>query len=137
VLYFVLRWCRSWRGRDVVITVLASLVMVGGMAGLVHHGAWVLAPLLLGCALCWRTPTCHGAETDIATTAAFAAPARATPPGSTTASTTNSSSARRDPHHNRPITLNSPAPAPTCGNAYDLTILTHPSLTIINSKGSG
>jgi len=56
VLYFVLRWFRFWRGRDVVITVLASLVMVGGMAALVHHGAWVLAPLLLGCALCWRTP---------------------------------------------------------------------------------
>ncbi len=54
--HFLLDWGRSWRRRDVLVAVFASLLMVVGMAALVHKGAWVLFPLLLGLALLWRTP---------------------------------------------------------------------------------
>lgn len=54
--HFVLTWCRSWRRRDVLMSILASAVMVVGMAALVGQGAWVLAPLLPGIALLWGTP---------------------------------------------------------------------------------
>lgn len=53
---FIVKWCQSWRRRDVLMTLLASLVMVGGMAALADEGAWVLAPILTGVALLWRTP---------------------------------------------------------------------------------
>jgi hypothetical protein len=54
--HFVLTWCRSWRRRDVLMSILASAVMVVGMVALVGRGAWVLAPLLPGIALLWGTP---------------------------------------------------------------------------------
>ncbi len=54
--HFLLNWCKSWRWRHVLMTLLASLVMLVGMAALADKGAWVLVPLLLGVALLWRTP---------------------------------------------------------------------------------
>lgn len=54
--HFIVMWSRTWRRQDVMMTVFASSVIVGGAAALVDHGAWVLAPVLLGCALLWRTP---------------------------------------------------------------------------------
>lgn len=52
----IVAWCRQWRRRDVLLTVVASVLVTGGLAVLLDHGVWVLAPLLLGCALLWRTP---------------------------------------------------------------------------------
>lgn len=54
--FFIVRWCQSWRGRDVVMTLIGTVVMIGGMAALVDQGAGVLSPLLIGVALLWRTP---------------------------------------------------------------------------------
>ncbi len=54
--HFAWNWCSSWRRRDVLITVLASLVMLVGIAPLADDGAGVLLPLLLGMALLWPTP---------------------------------------------------------------------------------
>jgi hypothetical protein len=54
--HLITSWCLSWRRQDVLMTLLASLVMVVGMAVLVDHGLWVLTPLPVGVALLSRTP---------------------------------------------------------------------------------